>query len=47
MNKAPGLLLTVGLMGKLVENKEVGRMVAAEGFKGPALDPSAKGGNAE
>ncbi len=47
MNKALGLPLTVGPMGELVENKEVGRKVAAEGFKGPALDPSAKGGNAE
>jgi hypothetical protein len=47
VNKAPGLPLTVGLMGELAENKEVGRMVAAEGFEGPALDPSAKGGNAE
>ncbi len=47
MNKAPGLLLTIGLMGELVENKEVGCKVAAEGFEGPALDPSAKGGNAK
>jgi hypothetical protein len=39
--------LTVDLMGKLVKNKEVGRLVAAEGFEGPALDPSATGGNAE
>jgi hypothetical protein len=34
-------------MGELVENKDVGRKVAVEGFEGPALDPSAKGGNAE
>ncbi len=47
MNKAPGLPLTIGLMGELVENKEVGCMVAAEGFEGPALDPSAKGSNAK
>jgi hypothetical protein len=47
VNEALGLPLTVGLMGELVENKEVGRVVAAEGFKGPALDPSAKGGNAK
>ncbi len=47
MNEAPGLLLTVGLIGELVENKELGRKVAGEGFEGPALDPSAKGGNAE
>jgi hypothetical protein len=47
VNEAPGLPLNVGLMGELVENKEVGHEVAAEGFKGPALDPSAKGGNAK
>ncbi len=47
MNKAPGLLLTVGLMGELVKNKELGRNVAAEGYEEPALDPSAKGHNAE
>ncbi len=47
MNMAPGLPLTVGLMGELVENNEMGCKVAAEGFEGPALDPSAKGGNAE
>ncbi len=47
VNEAPGLPLTVGLMGELVKNKEVGRKVAAEGFEGPALDPSAKGSNAE
>jgi hypothetical protein len=47
VNEAPSLLLTVGLMGELVKNKEVGRVVAAEGFEGPTLDPSAKGGNAE
>ncbi len=47
MNEALGLPLTVGLMGELAKNKEVGRKVAAEGFGGPALDPSAKGGNAE
>jgi hypothetical protein len=46
VNEALGLLLTIGLMGELVKNKDVGRVVAAEGFKGPALDPSAKGGNA-
>ncbi len=40
MNEAPGLPLTVGLMGELVENNELGRKVAAEGFKGPALNPS-------
>ncbi len=47
VNKAPGLPLTVGPMGELVENKDVGRKAAAEEFEGPALDPSAKGGNAE
>ncbi len=47
MNETPGLPLTVGLMGELVENKEVGHVVAAEVFKGPALDPSAEGGNAK
>jgi hypothetical protein len=47
VNKAPGLLLTVGLMGELAENKKLGRQVAAEGFKGPALDPSTEGRNAK
>ncbi len=47
VNKALGLPLTVDLMGELVKNKEVGRLVAAEGLEGPALDPSAKRGNAE
>ncbi len=47
MNKAPGLPLTVGLMGELAKNKELWRKVAAEGFKGPALDPSTKGRDAE
>ncbi len=43
MNEAPGLLLTIGLMGELVKNNKMGHEVAAEGFKGPALDPSARG----
>jgi hypothetical protein len=47
VNEAPGLPLTVGLMGELVENKELGHEVAAEGFKGPALDPSTEGQNAK
>jgi hypothetical protein len=47
MNEAPGLPLTVGLMGELVENKELGRKVASEGVEGPALDPSAEGRNAK
>ncbi len=47
MNEALGLLLTVGLMIELIENNELGHEVAAEGFEGPGLDPSAKGCNAE
>jgi hypothetical protein len=47
VNKAPGLPLTVGLIGELVENNWLGRKVAAEGFDGPALDPSTKGQDAE
>ncbi len=47
MNKAPSLPLTVGLMGELVKNNKMGRKVAAEGFEGPALDPSTKGQDAK
>ncbi len=47
MNEAPGLPLTVGLMGELVENNKMGCDVAAEGFKGPALDPSTEGQDAK
>jgi hypothetical protein len=47
VNKAPDLLLTVGLMGELAKNNELGRKVAAEGFEGPALDPSTEGWDAE
>ncbi len=47
MNKAPGLPLTVGPMGELIKNNGLGREVAAEGFEGPALDPSADGQEAE
>jgi hypothetical protein len=47
VNKALGLPLTIGLMEELVENKELGHEVAAEGFKGPGLDSSAKGRNAK
>ncbi len=47
MNVAPGLPLTIGLMGELVEKKELRRKVAGEGFEGPALDPSAEEWNAE
>ncbi len=41
--------LTVGLMGELAENKELGCKVAtkAEGFKGPALHLSSKRRDAE
>jgi hypothetical protein len=36
-------------MGELIKNNELGRKVAAaaEGFKGPALDPFTKGWNAK
>ncbi len=47
MNKALGLPLTIGLMGELVKNNELGREVVAEGFKRPALDLFTKGRNAE
>ncbi len=47
MNEAPGLPLTISLMGELVKNKELGCKVAAEGFEGPGLDPSAEGRNAK
>jgi hypothetical protein len=47
VNKAPGLPLTIGLMGELVKNNWLGREVAAEGFEGPALDPSTKGQDVE
>jgi hypothetical protein len=47
VNEAPGLLLTIGLMGELVDNKELGCKVAAEGFEGSALDPSTKGWDVE
>ncbi len=43
MYEAPGLLFTLGLMGELVKNNELGHKVVAEGFKGSALDPSTKG----
>jgi hypothetical protein len=43
VNEAPGLPSTVGLMAELAKNKELGCEVAAEGFEGPALDPSTKG----
>ncbi len=47
MNKAPGLPLTIGLMGELVENNEFGRKVVAKSFEGPALDPFTEGQNAK
>jgi hypothetical protein len=47
VNKASGLPLTIGLKGELVKNNGLVRKVAAEGFKGPALDPSTKGQDAE
>jgi hypothetical protein len=47
MNEASGLLLAVSLMGELVKNNELVREVAAEGFKGPALDPSSDGRDAK
>jgi hypothetical protein len=47
VNKALGLPLTIVLMGELVKNNGLGCKVAAEGFEGPALDPSTKGQDAE
>jgi hypothetical protein len=47
VNKAPGLPLTIGLIGELVENEEFWHKVAGEGFEGPALDPSAERWNAK
>ncbi len=47
MNEAPDLPLTIGLMGELIENNRLGHKVAAEGFEGPALDPSTKGQDAK
>ncbi len=45
MNKAPGLLLTIGLMVELVENNELGPKVAAKGgSKGLLWTPLPKGG---
>ena len=47
MNEAPGLPSTIGIMGELVKNAELGRKVAAEGFNGPALDPFPQGWSAK
>ncbi len=41
INKAPCLPSIVNSVGDLADNK-LGRKVAAEGFKGPGLDPSNK-----
>jgi hypothetical protein len=43
VNKAPGLLLTISLMGELVEINELGHKVAAEGLNGPTFDPFTEG----
>jgi hypothetical protein len=47
MNEAPGLPLTICLMGELVKDNKLGHKVAAEGFEEPALDPSTKRRDAE
>jgi hypothetical protein len=47
VNEARGLPLNVGLIGELIKNNGLGCEVAAEGFKGPALDPSTKGQDAK
>ncbi len=47
MNEAPGLSLTIGLMGELVKKNELGCKVVAEGFEGPALVPFTEWQNAE
>jgi hypothetical protein len=47
VNKAPGLPLTIGLMGELIKNNGMGREVVADGFEGPALDPSTGGQDAK
>ncbi len=47
MNEVLGLPLTIGLMGELIKNNGLRHEVAVEGFKGPALDPSTKGQDAE
>ncbi len=43
MNVAPGLPLTIGLMGELVESKELECKVAAEGFRGACFGPLYQG----
>ncbi len=47
MNEAPGLPLTIGLMGEHVKNNELGQEVVAKVFKVPALDPFTEGQNAK
>jgi hypothetical protein len=47
VNEALGLPFLIDLMGELVKNKELGHKVSAEGFEGPALEPSTEGWNAE
>jgi hypothetical protein len=47
VNEAPGLSLTIGLMGELIKNNKLGRKVAAKGFKRPTLYPSTEGRDAE
>ncbi len=42
-----GLPLIVNHMGELIEDKGLGREVAAEGFEGPGLDRSHKGEDEE
>jgi hypothetical protein len=44
MNKAPSLLLIIGLIVELVKNKELGCKVAGEGSKGLLWIPLPRGG---
>ncbi len=47
VNEASGLPLILNHMGELVEDKGLGRKVAAEGFEGPGLDTSHEGEDKE
>jgi hypothetical protein len=47
INEAPGLPLIVDQMGELIKDNGLGCEVAAEGFKGPGLDPSNEGQDEE
>ncbi len=47
VNEAPGLPLIINHMGEHIEDNRLGREVAAEGFKGPGLDPSHEGEDKE